>query len=223
MYKFVVIAATCCAFHVPAADALVFWNMTGTVSSVSSTNSVVSVGDELKFRMGFNITPDLDNSSPGLGWYGTYSGSGSLQVGSTYAHLVQSSAGNIDVGNYISGDYIRADVRYNVSGSRLIEAQQEYTEAFSLRATGPSSALSSDRLNGETISSEMLPDYTIFHSVYYDGNRFDIGYSNVKWSFSPPVASVPEPSTWMMMILGFGAVGGAIRRRPSVTTKVRFA
>lgn len=27
------------------------------------------------------------------------------------------------------------------------------------------------------------------------------------------IAAVPEPATWMMMIVGFGAIGGAIRRR----------
>lgn len=35
--------------------------------------------------------------------------------------------------------------------------------------------------------------------------------------------AVPEPATWAMMILGFGAVGGAMRRRQSVAAKVRLA
>ena len=34
-------------------------------------------------------------------------------------------------------------------------------------------------------------------------------------------AGVPEPATWAMMVLGFGAVGGALRRR--TTARVRFA
>jgi len=33
---------------------------------------------------------------------------------------------------------------------------------------------------------------------------------------------VPEPATWALMILGFGAVGGAMRRR-NAKTSVRFA
>ncbi len=33
---------------------------------------------------------------------------------------------------------------------------------------------------------------------------------------------VPEASTWALMILGFGAVGAALRRQRKVTTAVRF-
>lgn len=36
------------------------------------------------------------------------------------------------------------------------------------------------------------------------------------------VTAVPEPATWLMMILGFGLVGGQLRRR-KVSTKVTFA
>lgn len=34
---------------------------------------------------------------------------------------------------------------------------------------------------------------------------------------------VPEPATWAMMIIGFGAVGGVMRRKSKVTTRVSFA
>jgi hypothetical protein len=41
-------------------------------------------------------------------------------------------------------------------------------------------------------------------------------------NFSASVAgAVPEPSTWAMLILGFGLVGGAMRRRTSIS--VRYA
>lgn len=39
-------------------------------------------------------------------------------------------------------------------------------------------------------------------------------------SFAAVVAAIPEPSTWAMMILGFGAVGYSMRRRKA---DVRFA
>lgn len=35
--------------------------------------------------------------------------------------------------------------------------------------------------------------------------------------------AVPEPASWAMMILGFGAVGGVMRRRGKVDTRVSYA
>jgi len=37
------------------------------------------------------------------------------------------------------------------------------------------------------------------------------------------VAAVPEPASWAMMMLGFGAIGAAARRRPRVTTRLAYA
>lgn len=34
---------------------------------------------------------------------------------------------------------------------------------------------------------------------------------------------VPEPTTWAMMMMGFGAMGFALRRRSDVTARVRYA
>lgn len=42
-------------------------------------------------------------------------------------------------------------------------------------------------------------------------------------AFKASFGAVPEPATWALMILGFGVVGGAMRRRQSATAKVRFA
>jgi len=42
------------------------------------------------------------------------------------------------------------------------------------------------------------------------------------WTYSLDAAGgVPEPATWTMMILGFGAIGGSLRRRNAV--RVRYA
>lgn len=44
---------------------------------------------------------------------------------------------------------------------------------------------------------------------------------NIRQVAGPP--AVPEPATWSMMIVGFGALGFALRRRTTVTARVRFA
>ena len=50
----------------------------------------------------------------------------------------------------------------------------------------------------------------------------DARFDNLK--LTSVVAAVPEPATWAMMIVGFGLVGGAMRRRKSLTaTRVSYA
>lgn len=48
-----------------------------------------------------------------------------------------------------------------------------------------------------------------------------------QFSFSAVSGAVPEPATWAMFILGFGAIGGALRRRGnavrSAKAQLRFA
>lgn len=50
-----------------------------------------------------------------------------------------------------------------------------------------------------------------------DGNFGDNGgqFNITIWQLAPGVAAVPESSTWIMMIAGFGLVGFSMRRRSS--------
>lgn len=44
--------------------------------------------------------------------------------------------------------------------------------------------------------------------------RFAMGGAGENWTFTlSPVAAVPEPTTWAMMIVGFGLVGATVRTR----------
>lgn len=53
---------------------------------------------------------------------------------------------------------------------------------------------------------------------------FDDNLGDNTGGVSLAVAAVPEPSTWMLMLLGFGAVGFAMRRsKDQVKTTVSFA
>ena len=65
--------------------------------------------------------------------------------------------------------------------------------------------------------------------MYQSGNFFqgESFYANRAAAFSldaaPSAGAVPEPATWAMMIIGFGGVGGAMRRRSKVRAKISFA
>jgi hypothetical protein len=39
-------------------------------------------------------------------------------------------------------------------------------------------------------------------------------------TFNTAVSAVPEPATWIMMLLGFGSIGFAVRRRRAATNTV---
>lgn len=47
--------------------------------------------------------------------------------------------------------------------------------------------------------------------------------TGVAGEFDNIAGSVPEPGTWMLMILGFGAVGFAMRRRQKTAVRFQFA
>lgn len=61
-------------------------------------------------------------------------------------------------------------------------------------------------------------------SVIFDasGNGFG-SLSGVAVRQALGMAPVPEPSTWLMLILGFGLIGGVMRRKPAVKTSVSYS
>lgn len=56
-----------------------------------------------------------------------------------------------------------------------------------------------------------------------DGKADGFKLANLTYRVTPQVAPVPEPATWAMLILGMGAVGGAMRRRTSTVRSTRSA
>jgi hypothetical protein len=60
-------------------------------------------------------------------------------------------------------------------------------------------------------------DSTTF-AYYYYGN-----VHLVSGSITEAAAAVPEPATWAMMLLGFGGIGYAMRRKNAVGARIRYA
>lgn len=87
---------------------------------------------------------------------------------------------------------------------------------FDFSHTARSSDLISDIVDPSRFGSRQF-SYGVLNSTT---NRF---YHVVSDNLTVSISAVPEPSTWAIMIVGFGAVGGAIRRKGRPTTKLANA
>lgn len=70
-------------------------------------------------------------------------------------------------------------------------------------------------------------DGVVFNSATFAfGNANGVGTLNEAIddiTFSAAVAAVPEPGTWAMMLLGFGAIGAGLRRRRTAPDLLQLA
>lgn len=88
--------------------------------------------------------------------------------------------------------------------------------------TGPGSR-NPDGTAHARVQSNWAPDTSLvsFEDLFngpFHYNDLSFSFTN---TFSAP-AGVPEPSTWAMMLLGFGFVGAALRHRRKVSVRYAF-
>jgi choice-of-anchor C domain-containing protein len=191
------VASSCCS-TVPSAS-LPGWTIpTGNVNVVNGTFSS-SAGN-----LAFEGSQYLD--LVGEGGVGSLAQSFNTTVGQAYSLSfafshnlfagLSSASASLSVGDW-------SDVITHTGGSNADLAWQNYTHSFV--ATDTTTTLNFTNLTGAGNEG-----------VFLDAVSVNAAGIN-------PTGAVPEPSTWAMMLLGFGAVGFSLRRRKAQAPRLRVA
>jgi hypothetical protein len=196
-------------FAVAAVASLTF---IGLVSRASATvipigtfsPDSVSVGETVELDLRLNLFTDFGFIGPALFQGGSvtiFSG----EAGST------SNTFAITPGVHVQD--VTADVSYSQPG--------DYTPSFTIHATYTEKLL---QFTCQHVPGCQVSVQTVTKNFNFTGLFFDPSSSNLhELIFDHDVvvtAAVPEPSTWLMMILGFAAIGFLTRRR---STRAKLA
>ena len=123
----------------------------------------------------------------------------------------------------VAGTSLSSHITFNFGGLAADQVIFNFYEANSVSMGGmningsilaPSALVT---LNGGSVLGSVIADSFSSAGTTIGGQGFS--------GYAPSAGAVPEPSTWAMLILGFGAVGAAMRRRrlATVTTRLRLA
>lgn len=155
--------------------------------------------------------------------------------------------GNINSNNNGNNSYTDAQNAYNLYNDTHPSANPDI--ALTILASsddGNFGSFGSFAGAGSSLGTWNLPGYLVDFLAVKASNKFvlyqlaspmssgswntlDIPFSNNPHDISHLVffgtqdaGAVPEPATWAFMIFGFGAIGGAMRRRRNVNVKVSY-
>lgn len=232
-------AAMCVAAAAPAHAATVI-NLTGNSSSSGTfgnerTFSGTSGGQTITVRAtGWTIDGDTVTSAY-LGAFGNGLGvtNRSEGNGSGSEHTIDNGGQN----DFVVFQFDRAVSLLSAGLSTYGDTDVTFASLsarpvgpiMSLAAFAPTITASADSFGGNASRTAANP-LTNFSSVWAvaaltpaNGARDAFKLGSIRVLAAPVVPAVPEPSTWAMMLVGFGAIGGAMRRRRTGQVRFNFA
>ena len=183
----------------------------GGASAVSFTNGSFETGD---------LTGWTSNTGDGLNPFGTTYGAG---MDGTYWHWLAGYETNIATSQTLSGlsvgttyavtfimasEYVNSDqLRVSVNGG----PGTIFTAPPYIPGGGPNGGFWDVWVSQEFDFKAATTTATIqFDSNGLNAAGFDVGLDNVSIA---AISSVPEPSTWAVMLVGLGGLGAAMRAR----------
>lgn len=199
--------------------------LTGTAASAAS---LVFVGGTGGLTAGQSDYANFDTT---FGSY-TTTGTAGLFTGTTSGVSAEPAFG--DQGDqyfYVSGGGT-ATFSFGVGASSFgfdLGSADDYNAVTVFFAGGGSQTFTGAQLNppGPATGNQMIAQtngrVTIFgNGAIITSARFSSGQPSFEFD-NIGIAAVPEPATWAMLILGFGVIGGAMRRSKVARTALRFA
>ena len=203
-----------------------------TITSYDITNTLPSGFGLWSHIYTGTITP----AAPGFNYAG---GSGTLNDGNNGINAIINHLFQTDylptIALHLEGFYTITNLSFlsdftsgnlipgNLSGVDVTIGGQ--TQTVILTGFGPSTGFYpvNDLATLNTTLSAIATDSVLLSNFVTDGSSgiadfFGIGEITLSGTAVMVAPGVPEPSTWAMMIIGFGAVGGAVRRSKARTT-----
>lgn len=164
-------------------------------------------------------------------WQATGNGDGLVPSNGTYALDL---TGSDDAGyggveqifdtianhNYAVTFDVGSSSRFTAGGGATVRAFINGSSLFSV--TNPDTTSSYSWLTGSGTFTAIGTSTTL--GLFGTAGGHFTGLDNVKITdLGVATGAVPEPATWAMMLIGFGAMGGALRRRSTAASRIRFA
>jgi PEP-CTERM motif len=184
----------------PASAATVYYHFTNVVGNVAGTVSG-------------HISGLLDNAtSAATGvWVDSYpaglAGGGGLGSYPVPFNVLAAWTGTVNENSFTLAGGVVTGARFSIVGANG-DLDQLFLNSACACAYGTGHTNFLDIGTGDTRYVWNVGDLNA-----QDGLVFDNG----------PAGGVPEPTTWAMMLAGFGAIGFAMRRKPEQKVRVRFA
>ena len=184
----------------------------GTVSVVGLFNPAVNLTPNPKtFTAAFGMTFEISGTG---GFLGATGGLGSLNGVLNFSGT-EGATINQSIANFFTfADGTGHTFNFSLDSVKTVNYDN---------TPGVSSSISLYLL-GSTVDTFLGYSPTATSLTLVFGNTGNSAYSAAATLAVPPapIPSVPEPATWALTLIGFGAMGAALRRRPRVAS-VTFA
>lgn len=158
---------------------------------------------------------------------------GQAQAAIIFTMTPESASGRFDAdivsgvaGNFTLTDTFARPTGFNMVtatiSSILIPSNTPFTD-INLFDVYLNDVLFTPMSTGDWESQTLFPEIALRDTNTLTINGWSGGGGTITGSFAFSAGAIPEPATWGLMILGFGAVGVALRRRQKVSAKLNFA